>query len=264
VRLGFRTFASLVLCAAAAAAAAAHLAIDIVGDYALEHDAYDDIAHGSRELVTAIALLFAAVLAARGLQACFRMAAAHRNRIAPSRPRRREWAGFLFGVTALSAATVPAMEYLDGRLAGTPIRSIDAAFGGSLLLGIGTTTLCALLVGTAIYALVRWLIGHRDAITTIIATLLRADGSGARPSSRDLVRQRFTPRRRRPAHALQLCKRGPPGNASPHAYHLHTSIKGDSREFRISSRVASDRGVRGGIGVRGARFGGAAPNRTPR
>jgi hypothetical protein len=261
-RIDLPALLTLVICAASAAAGLAHYAIDVVGDFALAHDDYDGVAHGSRELVTALGLFIAVLLAARGLRACFAIVAANRRRIPDAPPRRGERLGFVLAVAALSAAIVPAMEWLDGRLAGAPVRDLDAAFGGSIPLGLGTTIVCAGLVAAIVYGIVRWLVGHRDVFTTIIETLLRASGDGVRPSSRDLERQRFAPRRRRPAHALRLSKRGPPGSAFHQRYQRYTSCKGDSREFRTFSRVANDCCVRGRVRLRDARHRGAPTNPT--
>ena len=92
-RIDLRTLLTLVLCAGSVAAGLAHNAIDIVGDYALAHDSYDNVAHGSRELVTALGFFVAVLLTARALRACFQIAAANRTRILAPAPRRGEWMG---------------------------------------------------------------------------------------------------------------------------------------------------------------------------
>jgi hypothetical protein len=213
MRVGIRTLVSLLLCAAAAGAALAHLAIDVVGDYALTRDSYDHLRHGSRELVTGIALLLAAVLATRGLSICCEIAAANRTRLLRPALRLRETLAFLFGAVAASVVIVPAMEYLDGRLDGMPVRRLSDAFGGSIPLGLGTTLLSATLVALLVYAVARWLISHRDSVVTMIETLRRRAGGVVRPSGYHLVAQRFTPRRRRAPNALRLSKRGPPATS---------------------------------------------------
>jgi hypothetical protein len=210
VRVGARTLVLLAFCAAAAAAALAHVAIDIIGDYALPADTYDHLAHGSRELVSGLALGLAAILAAHGLRICCDIATFNRTRIlAVTRPIHE---AFYTVAVAVSAAVVvvPAMEWLDGRFAGVPVRELDDAFGGSLLLGLGTTIACATVVALVIYGIANWLISHRDSIVVIIATLLRRLSGVARPSSYDLDAQLFKPRRRRATSALLLAKRGPP------------------------------------------------------
>jgi hypothetical protein len=101
------------------------------------------------------------------------------------------------------------MEYLDGRLDGTAVRQLGDAFGGSLLVGLVTTVACASLVAALIFALARWLISYRDAIVTILETLLRWSGDSVRRLASDLDRYCLT-FRRRVSHASRLSKRGPP------------------------------------------------------
>lgn len=209
MRVGFRTLFSLVLCAAAAGAALSHIAIDVVGDFALSHDAYDHLAHGSRELVTGIALVVAALLAVRGLNICCDIASANRSSVLPAVRRPFELPAFLTGAVAFSTLTVPLMEWCDARLDGVVLRRFDEAFGGSVLLGLLTTAVCASLVALLVYVVVTWLISHRDTIATVIEALCRRF-AGEGPPRNMLVRQLATPRRRPTAHALRRAKRGPP------------------------------------------------------
>jgi len=210
VPVGFRTLFSLALCAAAAGAALAHVAIDAVGDFALANDSYDHVAHSSRGLVSGVALFLAVLLAARGLRICCEIAAFNRSRIFASVRRLPEALGFAAAAVAGSVTLVPAMEWLDGRLAGAPVLALNEAFGGSILLGVITTIVCATAVAFFIYSVACWLISHRDSIVTIIVTLLRRIANGVRASVYTLTSRGFTPRRRRAPNALRLCKRGPP------------------------------------------------------
>jgi hypothetical protein len=188
----------------------AHFAIDVVGDYVLPRDSYDHLTHGSRELAAAAALAIAVVLAARGLRVCCEIAALNRTCLLRPVLRLRETVGMFAAAVAGSVLLVPAMEYLDGATDGMPVRHFSDALGGSIALGLGTTLACAVLVTFAVYAVARWLIAHRDSITTIIETLLVAAGGGVCPSRYDLLAQLVTPRRRRTTDALRLSKRGPP------------------------------------------------------
>ncbi|HZY97059.1 MAG TPA: hypothetical protein VFE35_08145 [Candidatus Cybelea sp.] len=210
MRLGARTLVLLALCAAAAAAAIAHVAIDVLGDYALARDSYDNLRHGSRELVSGLALMLALVLAARGLRICFEIAAANRARILRPVHRLSEAIAFVLTAVAAAAMMVPAMEWLDGRLGDVPVQRLDDAFGGSLLLGLGTTIVFTAAVATVVYGIARWLISHRDSIATIIVTLLRHSSETSRPTTYQTAHQRIAPRRQRTLHALRLSKRGPP------------------------------------------------------
>lgn len=213
MRVGFRTLVSLALCAAATGAAIAHYAIDFVGDYALQNDSYDHLRHSSRELVTGIALALAAILAARGLRICCEIATINRTRLLRPALRLRDAFGLIFGAVATSGVVVPAMEYLDGRLDGTPVRGLAQAFGGSIPLGAGTTLVCAGIVALLVYGIARWLLAHRDSIAAAIETLVRRLTGAIRPSGYALHAQLYTPRRRRAPHALRLSKRGPPATS---------------------------------------------------
>ena len=101
---------------------------------------------------------------------------------------------------------VPAMEWLDGRLDGVPVKELDDAFGGSILLGLATTVICAALVALVVVAIAHWLISHRDTIATMIETLMRRLAGIVRPCRHDLARCLAAPRRRRTPHALSSRK----------------------------------------------------------
>ncbi len=197
------------MCAAAAGAALAHVAIDVVGDYAPFHDSYDDLAHGSRGLISGAALVIAILLAARGLRSCCDIAQNNRSRLVGIAFGARETIGFLAAAVLTSCILVPAMEWLDGRFDGVAVRQLGDAFGGSLLLGLVTTAICASLIALLVFAVARWLISHRNAIVALLETVLRWNGDAARRLTCDLDRYRLTFRRRAP-HALRRSKRGPP------------------------------------------------------
>jgi hypothetical protein len=209
VRLGSRTLLSLALCAASAGAVLAHLAIDVVGDYALADDSYDHLHHSSRELISGVALAIAAILIVRGLRGCCEIAQRNRTRLVHAAYGTREAVGYSIGAVAASCGLVPAMEWLDGRLDGMAVRQIGDAFGGSLLLGLATTAVCASLVAALIFALARWLISYRDAIVSILETLMRWTGDAVRRLACELNRYCLT-FRRRTFLASPLSKRGPP------------------------------------------------------
>ena len=209
MRVASRTLISLALCAAAAAAAAAHFLIDVVGDFALRHDTYDHLRHGSRSLVTIVALGLAAGLAARGLGACCDIGARNRVRAVAIKFDLPDTVAFFVGVVALVAVLVPAMEIFDARAAGLGFGSLGDAFGGSLLVGVATAVACASAAAASLYAMARWLCAQRDSITAMFATLLRRRGEPPVPSSL-VERPIFVALRRRTPHAPQLAKRGPP------------------------------------------------------
>jgi hypothetical protein len=221
----------LALCAATAGAALAHATIDVIGDYVLSRDTYDYVSHGSRELVTFIALLLAVALVAGGLGKCCEIATFSRAKVtAPSFGLRAVLAA-VSGACALSVAIVPAMECLDGLLNGIPVRNLSDAFGGSMALGLGTTAICAMLIAALVFVVARWLISHRDTIAGIIETLISRRVASDRPARGEVVGQLFAPRRPRTPHALKRCKRGPPCDGILRPHLVKESIEGDSYEI---------------------------------
>lgn len=209
MRVQFRTLISLALCAAATAAALAHFAIDVVGDFALKHDAYDGVAHGSREYAAAFAIGFAVLAAGRGLRACCDLAQRARGRLAPPEFTIPGRVGYALLAISIACMGVPAMEWLDNILDAAPLAQLGDAFGGSLVLGLATTLLCAAFVTAIFYAFARWLLEHRDVIVAMVATLLQRCNHVAAALRIDvdlhgLYHQASS------AVALCLAKRGPP------------------------------------------------------
>jgi hypothetical protein len=230
--------APLLLCASTAAAALAHYAIDVVGDYALRQDTYDAIEHASRGLVAGIALIVAAMLALRGLRACCDVALASRGRLATPAIGRGHVLGFLAGTVATTALLVPAMEVLDGQMAGDPVGGLGDAFGGSVLLGLIVVAVCAVAVAAAVVSIAVWLISHRDVIEAIVVTLLGRVRRALGPDVQERRRRGVRPHRVRTVNALRLCKRGPPSVARHPRQHCAYNSEGDPRAF-LFTRVAS-------------------------
>jgi hypothetical protein len=220
-----RSLVALVIATAAFAAVAAHETIDVIADYLVAHASYDDVSsHASRGFVVLIAAMIASVVALRGLQLCCEAAAARRTLTASSAPA-PSWrkAPFFVGATVLLASiAVPLMELLDLRLAGTTLANLDDAFGGSVVLGLGTTIGCAAVFGVAAFTLARWILSHRDriiaAIVEIIRFRLQAQPSGPRRLHR-FADAPISPRR---LSALRRGKRAPPRDALLHSSdHAH-------------------------------------------
>lgn len=188
----------------------AHGAIDVFADYVVSHPSYDDGAHASRGIAAGVALLLAFALAVRGIRACCEVARVNRGRPSLAPPSLGERLSFSFGVVAAAAALVPAMEYLDGWLDGTPVRGVADAFGGSLVLGLALTVASGAIVAALVYGLARWLLSHRDTIAAIVHTLL-----GRRPDTAAVVLNSRTGDVVARVHRPSLCsvtfrKRGPP------------------------------------------------------
>lgn len=220
-----RSLLALVVAAAAAAAVAAHGTIDVIADFLVAHASYDDVSsHGSRGLVVTIAGLFAGLIALHGMRLCCDVAA---NRTLTS-SRAPSWrSAYLFvGATMLLASfIVPAMELFDSRLAGERLDGLDDAFGGSVVLGLVTTLVCAAAVAIAVFALARWILSHRERIIAAIVGMTRRRlraRTGLR-RSRIFAGAPICPRR---LTALRRGKRAPPYPAHRLLNLLESTLRG--------------------------------------
>ena len=198
-----------VLSAALCAAVAAHVGIDIAGDYLLPDDTYDHVAHGSRELFTAIAMCCAAGAGAIFVRRTLAAAARLRTRVRLWRFTRARALSATGVIAALSLAIVPLMETLDTLRSGGEIDSLADAFGGSLLLGGSITLACALVCGAVIFALLGWICRHRDTVVRILGALLarETDWPGIAYAQRNRATLLARLRERR---AQRRSKRAPP------------------------------------------------------
>ncbi|HYL28124.1 MAG TPA: hypothetical protein VEW74_09855 [Candidatus Nitrosotalea sp.] len=210
-----RSLVALVIAAAAAAAVVAHATIDVIADFLVAHASYDDVSsHDSRGLVVFVAAAIAGLVALHGLRLCCD-AAANRTLASSPAPSWRSAPIFAGATMLLAAMIVPAMELFDARLARTPLTGLGDAFGGSVLLGLGTTLACAAAVSIAVFALARWILSHRDRIVAAIAGIIGARSqAGAGPRrSRSFTGAPICARR---LSALRRGKRAPPRIALRH------------------------------------------------
>jgi hypothetical protein len=210
-----RSLVALVIAAAAAAAVVAHGTIDIIADYLVAHASYDDVSsHDSRGLVLVIAAAVAGVVALHGLRLCCD-AAANRTLASSPAPSWRSAPLFVGATMLLASIAVPAMELFDSRLAGTTLAGLDDAFGGSVLLGLGTTFACAAAVAIAAFALARWILSYRDRIIAAIVGIIRfrSQAPAGPRRSRSFADAPICPRR---LSALRRGKRAPPHDALRH------------------------------------------------
>jgi len=173
VRAVSRSPFALLIAAAAASASLSHWAIDVVADYLAPHASFDDIAsHGSRGLIAALAIATALAVALRAVQRCFDAANVGDTHV-PAAPNWWRLLPFAALTILASVCAVPAMECVDARLAGETVAGLGDTFGGSILLGVSTTVLCASLVATALFGVVRWLLAYRDRIVAAIMSIVR-------------------------------------------------------------------------------------------
>jgi hypothetical protein len=176
-----RAFAcAVVVLAVCAAALLAHVGIDIAGDRLLAHDAYDDVAHGSRTAAFAGGLFVFAGLVLRllcaGLDQARGAGTTLRRAIEPAIGR-SPWR-FVAFVVALSPAMLAGMEGLDTSLAGGRIDDLGDLFGGSFALGFGILVPTAALAAGLIWRLLRAIADADAAIVRALYTLFiwRAPG----------------------------------------------------------------------------------------
>jgi hypothetical protein len=176
-----RAFAcALIVFAVCAAALLAHVGIDSAGDRLLAHDAYDDVAHGSRAAAFAGALFVFAGLALRllcaGLDQARGAGTTLRRAIEPAIGN-SPWR-FVALVVALSPALLACMEALDTWFAGGRIDDFGDLFGGSLALGLGIVLPTAGLAAGLIWRLLRAVADADAAIVRVLIALFvwRAPG----------------------------------------------------------------------------------------
>jgi len=225
VRFVSRSLVALAIAAAAAAAVIAHGVIDIIADYLVAHASYDDVSsHDSRGVVVGLATVVAGVVALRGLRLCCD-AAAHRTLASPAPPPSWRSAPLFAGATmVLASIGVPAMELFDSWLAGSTLDGLDDAFGGSVLLGLGTTLACAAVVAIAVFALARWILSRRDLIIAAIVGIRRfRSQSSSRLRPRSFAGAPICPRR---LSALRRGKRAPPLDVARHVQHITRTLRG--------------------------------------
>ncbi len=233
-----RSLVPLVIGAAATAALIAHGTIDVIADWLVAHASYDDVSsHDSRGLVIAVVAVIGGAIALRGLRLCLD-AAARRTLASPAPAPSWRGAWIFAGATmALASAGVPAMELFDSLLAGRQLAGLDDAFGGSVLLGLGTTLLCAAAVAIGVFALARWILLHRDPIIAALISIVRSHSqasSGPR-RRRSFVDAPVCPRR---LSALQRGKRAPPLDALGHLNNITRTLRGHQCFLFSSLRAA--------------------------
>jgi hypothetical protein len=151
--LGHAVSAALILVAVCLSALATHVGIDVVGDFALPHDTYDDVAHGSRTWV----LLAAAGLLCAGafgvLWSALEGEVSERG-APPTFGIVRRPISTGIAVFVLTVFAVIGMECLDASGSGKGASDLSGALGGSVWLGLGVTFVCALVstLGTLRFA----------------------------------------------------------------------------------------------------------------
>lgn len=169
----------------------AHVTIDLAGDFLLARDAYDDVAHHSRESVFVVACLLAAV-------AAWRMLCAVRGELRGSRGSLRKLlydsvptscGRFVAAVAAAAVPTLLAMAALDSAIDARALGDIDDLFGGSVLLGLVCTLGSAVSFATLTWSAIRAL-ARLDRVVLRLVAILAERARRSRLCAATLVRMR--------------------------------------------------------------------------
>jgi hypothetical protein len=195
----------------ALSALAGHLVLDVLGDFVLERDAYDDLPHVSYARFAALALIalclalgsgFGALLARRRGDRSPAVALARASQRGRLLPR-------LLAAVLSGCALLCAMHVLDVLAAGRAVDDVSDWFGGSLALGLAVEVPFALAAALVLRALARSM-GSFAAVMAVLAGALLAPRFGADSRPRDRRERAVTPRASCLTLARSLPKRGPP------------------------------------------------------
>jgi len=195
------------------AALLGHVIIDVLGDFMLAHDTYDDVDHSSRGVVALVTLALACCGIGFGLRAAVSEAAGSEDAFCAALRSAIPRGIAAFTVLAILAATgiMCVMEGCDALLAGQSIDDLGDLFGGSVVFGgtiVSVTAACVSVIAVA--ALRRLSRARRIAVALVaflrrcVAKVIIAD-SGSDLEHRLVFRSRVIARRvagRAPPRAL--------------------------------------------------------------
>jgi hypothetical protein len=167
--------AILLLSVALFAALTGHVVIDILGDFMLAHDTYDDMDHSSRTIVALVTLgltilgiglgFHAAIREARGSENAF--CTALRGALPRSQP------AFLIAAVVLATFVLCVMEGCDAWLAAHPVDDVGDLFGGSVPFGATIETIVATVISLVSLAVLRRLARARIIAGLVVTFLSR-------------------------------------------------------------------------------------------
>jgi hypothetical protein len=163
---------SLVGLAAMSAALIAHVVIDIVGDYVLAHDAYDDVAHGSRVVfVTAVLALALAIGSRLVFDLLDRRCDSRASLLRLVRNSLGRVVPFIAQSAAVCVVVLAGMEFFDCLSAHAVPAGINELFGGSYMLGLSAACAAAALTGWLVHRVVRFTSEREPEIVALIRFL---------------------------------------------------------------------------------------------
>jgi hypothetical protein len=172
------------------AALVSHVVIDILGDYLLAHDTYDDVGHSSRAVVGLVTFglsllgigfcLRAALREARGSENAFCLA------LRGAIPRNATI--FTLGSIIAAAFFLACMEGCDAIAAGKAVDDLGDLFGGSVPFGGTIVAVVAICASTVARRFLLRLARTRIIAAVVVAFLRRcSSGHSARAADHDLV-----------------------------------------------------------------------------
>jgi Trk-type K+ transport system membrane component len=200
----------LVVVTVGAAALVSHAGIDMLGDFLLPHDTYDDVAHASRSLLCCAGLALLGTAAVWLL--CGALDEVARREHAGERldvRRRYPVAWHLMLVVGGTLALLVGMEYADVTLAGRSISDAGDLLGGSLPLGTSVVLAIACAFAFATWQIADWALGLERALVRAISAWFTTHTR--RPDAAASRARRARPTARVAAGRVRsVAKRGPP------------------------------------------------------
>lgn len=201
-----------VVLTACVTALVAHVLIDMLGDFALVHDAYDRIEHGSRLVIFAgsvglvtLALFWlwcSAVADARTPRSGVRdlLISAGRCTATPVA---------IIATIGLAVVMIGGMECVDVFRGGEAATDLADAFGGSLLLGLSVSVALGTLFSVLGARILQYVARTYDCLVVAVRSTFRATSDRSQPVAADRVRSRI-PRVSSLVVVRRAAKRGPP------------------------------------------------------
>jgi hypothetical protein len=157
------------------AALIGHVTIDVLGDYLLAHDDYDDVDHSSRVIVAIVTFVLAGCGAGFGLRAAIREARGSENALCLALRSALPRNSLIFTLAAIALSTIIlcVMEACDASLAGHPVDDVGDLFAGSIPFGGTIIAVVAMLVSQITLGGLRRLARVRSLASVVVAFLRR-------------------------------------------------------------------------------------------
>jgi hypothetical protein len=165
----------LLLSVALFAALTGHVVIDILGDFMLAHDSYDDMDHSSRTIVALVTLGLTILGIGLGFHAAIREARGSENAFCTALRGAlpRSQTAFLIAAVVLATFVLCVMEGCDAWLVAHAVDDVGDLFGGSVPFGATIETIVATVISLVSLAGLRRLARARIIAGLVVAFLRR-------------------------------------------------------------------------------------------